>query len=237
MKGTRKTQQRTRTRSTSLRQVFRSDLSRDFDAHLAQLCVLYEDLRIEVSGASSRSLPRLDVLDSSADHAATPQKIGGYRRLYFVRRSIATIREFADCLHYLRKCPEFARLRGSAGHTGEIFDAALRFFSTNEAVFRTSRNNIGGHFGMESAKCAVGKLDSKTVGRIEFVMDERQRTANMRLHFVHEITSIAMTKGMRGKTPQEKIEILFERVSEAYRHATRVVQAMVNVDLWQRFGK
>jgi len=209
----------------------------DFDAHLAQLCVLYQDLRIELAAASARSLPLLDVLDSSVEHASTPQKIGGYRRLYFVRRSIATIREFADCLRYLRKCPEFARLRESADHTAEIFDAALRFFSTNADTFRTSRNNIGGHFGMESAKFAVSRLDSKTVGRIEFVMDQQDRTANMRLHFVHEIVSIAATKGLPGATPQEKVETLFDKVSDAYQHATKVVQAMVNAELWQRFGK
>ena len=107
MKGIRKTKQHTRMRSSSLRQVFRSDLSRDFDAHLAQLCVLYEDLRIEVSALTAKRLPRLDVLDPSGDHSDEPGNIGRYRKLYFLRRSIATIREFAECLGGLRNCPAF----------------------------------------------------------------------------------------------------------------------------------
>ena len=52
-----------RTRSGHLDSVFGSVGShRELNARLAQISVLYEDLRIEAYGVATKSLPRLDVL-------------------------------------------------------------------------------------------------------------------------------------------------------------------------------
>jgi hypothetical protein len=45
--------------------VFNSDLNRDFDAHLAQLSVLYEDLRIETFSMNGGRVAELDAVESS----------------------------------------------------------------------------------------------------------------------------------------------------------------------------
>ena len=47
-------------RVAELRRVFRSDEEQLVDAHIARLCVLYEDLRIELKGVSAASIPLLD---------------------------------------------------------------------------------------------------------------------------------------------------------------------------------
>lgn len=54
---------RTQTRIAELRRIFRSNQKRLLDAYIARLCVLYEDLRIELFAISADSIPNLDVLD------------------------------------------------------------------------------------------------------------------------------------------------------------------------------
>ena len=102
---------RTQTRSQRLGRVFRADEKRQLNAKLARLCVLYEDLRVEVCGIAEPSIPALDVLDSERDNRFTPERIGRYRRYYFVRRSIGTIREFAQALRLIKRRPGFPAQR------------------------------------------------------------------------------------------------------------------------------
>jgi len=102
--------QRSQVKFGNIREVLRTHRKNPFDAHLARLCVLYEDLRMEIEGIRARNVPKLDVLDPRRDHLDHPERMGSYRRHYFLRRSIATLREFAECFGELRKCPEFQAL-------------------------------------------------------------------------------------------------------------------------------
>lgn len=112
--------------------------------------MLYEDLRVEMSGIAEPSMPALDVLDSEQDNRHTPKRIGRYRRYYFVRRSIGTIREFAEALRFLRDDPDFqvgaTRVDEEARAT---LESAVTFFGKNESLLnlKAIRNDIGGHFG------------------------------------------------------------------------------------------
>src|SRR5215472_3601775 len=110
----------------NIRDVFRTHRKNPFDAHLARLCVLHEDLRIEIEGIRASNIPKLDVLEPRRDHLDHPERMGSYRRHYFLRRSIATLREFAE----LRKCPEFQALLDDAD-CGETLNEVIRFFSTH----------------------------------------------------------------------------------------------------------
>jgi hypothetical protein len=66
---------------------------------IARLCVLYEDLRIELAGSAEDRLYPLDL------NAAQ------YRKMYFLRRSVATLLEVASALHKLDSDPEFKDLK------------------------------------------------------------------------------------------------------------------------------
>jgi hypothetical protein len=58
--------------------------------------------------------------------------VSKYRRHYFLRRSFATVREFAECLRDLQNTPEFSAIRSAASPENvKILDDAVRFFSTN----------------------------------------------------------------------------------------------------------
>ena len=78
-----------RVRVAPLGKVFAADEKRQFHAKIARLCVLYEDLRVELSGVQTLSIPDLDVLDSEHENRfSLTRQIGSYRRYYFVRRLI-----------------------------------------------------------------------------------------------------------------------------------------------------
>jgi hypothetical protein len=97
-----------RMRMARLRDVFDAGEERQLNAKLARVCVLFEDLRIEVRGIAELSIAALDVLDSEQENQfAPPHRTGRYRRYYFVRRSISTIREFAEALRLLNSDPGF----------------------------------------------------------------------------------------------------------------------------------
>ena len=77
------------------RQVFGSLCKSSFEAIAARLAVLHEDVRIELHGIAEESIAPLDQLDVR------------YRRVYFLRKSLATLRGFAEAVRHRESCPEF----------------------------------------------------------------------------------------------------------------------------------
>jgi hypothetical protein len=225
-----------RIRYGQLRRVFRAESGGDFDAHLAQLCVLYEDLRIELLAITIRSMAHLDVLDPAAEHRGDKVRIGRYRRHYFLRRSFATIREFAECLGAMRKTEEFQAIKSRVEPSvAKTLDDAVIFFSTNSGMIRTVRNSTGGHFGLEAGRYAIKHVDASAIGKLEFALEKNK--VNVKLHFAGELVATAFTDGLPGKTMEEKIRNAVQGVAESYRHAARVVQIMIATCMMDRFGK
>src|SRR5665213_887337 len=85
----------TKVRMRGLREVFVSQRGDMAQAHMVRLAVLYEGLRIELMATDKGSIRVLDSTDKR------------YRKNYFLRRSIATLVEFAETVRLLDKCPEF----------------------------------------------------------------------------------------------------------------------------------
>jgi hypothetical protein len=100
-------------RTALMRKVFSDHESRhQFDANLARVCVLFEDLRIEIRGITERSLPALDILDPEGESWLNPGSTGRYRTFYFLRRSILTLNEFADAIgRIVRDMDKYPTLR------------------------------------------------------------------------------------------------------------------------------
>jgi hypothetical protein len=218
-------------RTGALRSVFNSGLNRDFDAHLAQLSVLYEDLRIELFSMFGPRVKDVDVLET-LDEDLT--QISKYRRHYFLRRSFASIREFAECLKHLRKTPEFIAIRNAATRqNADVLNDALRFFSKHSEVLRTVRNNTGAHFGVETARYAVEHLDPGSVSRIELAVSVRKVDA--KLHYAGELAATAFAKGVPGNTSSERIKNAIRIVAEAHGHAASFTRVMLSEYLFDRF--
>lgn len=145
-------------RMRELSQVFGPTDGTIVHACIARLAVLYEDLRAESFAIAEASIPSLDVLDDR------------YRIHYFLRRSIATLVEFAETIRLLETCPAFQSIRSRFPHEIEKrWNEAPEFFRQKEPFLKRVRNDIGGHFGQEAAKYAIEHLDPAAVGEIELL--------------------------------------------------------------------
>jgi len=130
-------------RVRQLKDIFGSASGSNFQPIIARLSALYEDLRIELFGIREESLSQLDQLDVK------------YRRMYFLRKSIGTLWEFAEAVRHLENCSEFRLI--ASEFTPEIarrWERASAFFKRNERTLKLVRNDIGGHFGLEAARFA-----------------------------------------------------------------------------------
>ena len=184
-------------RMRELSRVFASPSGFTLHAHIARLAVLYEDLRIELIAIAQASIPVPDITDER------------YRRNYFLRRSIATLVEFAETLRLLDKCTEFQGVKARFGtEIAMYWPKALRFFDKHEALLESVRNDIGGHFGQKAAIYAKDNLDPTAVGKIEAKYME-----TIHLHFAGEIAASAALRHLPGSTAKKRFENLLTRRS------------------------
>jgi hypothetical protein len=218
-------------RSAQLRDVFKADGERQLSANLARLCVLYEDLRVEWCGIAEHSIPALDVLDSEQDNRVAPERIGRYRRYYFVRRSIGTIREFAEALRLVNEEPSWQlNVTRIPEEVKAEWDSGIAFFKQNEALLRAIRNDIGGHFGHQTALNALDNLRPDASSTIELVDGK-----DLRLRFAGEIAATALLPHLQDDDIKEYRTLLRECIKPAYQHAGRCVRILVVAYLWPRF--
>jgi hypothetical protein len=213
--------------------VFKADENRQLNAELARLCVLYEDLRVELFGIVEPRIAALDILDLEQENRFAPERIGRYRRYYFVRRSIGTIREFAEALRLINGDPDLQLndLRFVEGAKA-TWDSGIAFFEENEAFLRAIRNDIGGHFGHVAALNALDKLRPDAFSTIE-LLDGKE----LRLHFAGEIAASALLPHLQNEDITEYQALLRECIIPAYKHATQCVQILVLEYLWPNFGR
>src|SRR5487761_47777 len=207
-------------RIRELSQVFGPPPGSPLPACIARLAVLYEDLRIETLAVAETSMPVLDVTDER------------YRRNYFLRRSIATVVEFAETLRLLDGDVDFQTIRfGFNPEMAKSWAKALRFFAKHEALLQSVRNDIGGHFGQKAARYATANLASGVVGKIE-----AKYLRTVHLHFAGEIAATATMRHLSGSTNTRKFLYLLRVVKTSFRHATRCVHLIFFTYLYPRFG-
>jgi hypothetical protein len=132
------------TRIGSLDRVFSYGTSELLN-RLAQLSVLFEDLRIEWGGLPENiSLGDLDTIGSD------------YRRNYFLRRSLVTLIEFRDCLTDVLFTKEFRNAQSTlSAMDKELITTADQYFKTHNKRMKEFRNMFGGHLDQESVKFAT----------------------------------------------------------------------------------
>jgi hypothetical protein len=176
-------------------------------AHLARLAVLYEDLRIEITGVVEASIPALDTTDEK------------YHRNYFLRRSIATVIEFAETFRLLSECDDFALVKKGFDKTAlHRWQRATKFFKEKEPYLKKVRNDIGGHFGTNAALHALDEVGSSAVGMIEaFLVGDKE--ADIRFKFAGELAAAAMLRNKKRKTSVANFGHLIKLVRASHRYA------------------
>jgi len=160
-----------------------------------------------------------------------------YRRNYFLRRSVATLREFAETYRLLSKCSDLQLLTKSFNQVAaRRWERALSFFLKHESFFKLVRNDIGGHFGLNAAVYSLSTLGPTITGKIEYAR-YRDKGQGVKLHFASEIAARAHLKHLKGTTEERKLSYLLRRIVVGYRHAIWTADVVVFYYLWPRFGK
>lgn len=214
---------RTLLRSGMLARIFSVQTDRELHEIIARLCVLFEDLRIEISGLCAEDLDRLDECG----------KIG--RQLYFLRRSLATLFEFTEALKELDQLPAFRPIRARFHPIAERHWArALTYFEKHERHVVRMRHNVGGHFGKQAADAAVANLLPSAVGSLEIALNSKGGGA--KLYFATEIVATAVLKNVVGDSSQTKTRRMMRHAVVAYRNAVWAVDCVTGTYLWERFG-
>jgi hypothetical protein len=191
---------------------------------IARLCVLFEDLRIEISGLSADDLGRLDECGKNG------------RGLYFLRRSIATLHEFTSALDDLDQLPSFQPVRARFnGVAQRHWDRALKYFRKHERYVARMRHNVGGHFGKQATESAVRNLYPASVGSLEIF--SYGSTGGAKLLFATEIAATATLGNVKGDSSQARSRKMVRRAVVGYRHAVWAVDCIVKFYLWDRFGR
>ena len=154
-----------------------------FSAKIARLCVLYEDLRIELLAIEAEAIPELDAVSSEI------------RRHYFLRRSIATLHEFSQALRLVNESNEFqnrvkTQFDAASSHRWQM---AIRFFDRVDKLLRDVRNDVGGHFGLIAALYAVRHFKSDSVGSLEletqWIASHKEPTVTAKVHLAGEVAA------------------------------------------------
>jgi hypothetical protein len=205
---------------------------------IAQLSVLYEDLRIETFAltSSDEEVKRLDCLDKR------------YRVHYFLRRSIATLFEFRGALIKTWKTAEFKAAHMSATDANaplslksrnvlfaKIADS-LRFFERHHPLIEALRNAVGGHFNDDAAALATRNLHPDAMSKLEIIFHPYGKGGGPKLHYAGEIAAMAFTKSLPGIKPRaEEIEDAICMIRDAYSQAAQAMHALIVLFVWDRF--
>ena len=190
---------------------------------IAGLCVLFEDLRIEISGIAADDLGRLDECGKNG------------RGLYFLRRSIATLHEFTMALNELDQLPSFQPVRARFNEVAQRHWArAIRYFRKHDSYVARMRNNVGGHFGKQAAKTALKNLAPTSIDSLEFI--SYGPAGGARLFFASEIAATATLRNVKGDSSQAKARKMMRHASVGYRHAVWAFDCIIKFYLWERFG-
>lgn len=202
-----------------------------FYAQLARLCVLHEDLRLEI--IEIHEPPR----SREFTHFAY--------RLYFWRRAIATLQEFSDALVHLDKQDSFDLIRNRLDPQElAIWNDAIKHFKSIKPQLEHVRNDIGGHFGLKAAMGALQRLayaeQGESTGSIEDCELEGASPyfhVPLRLHFASDIAAAAMVETSKSRDWAGVENVLKQLWAESHQHAYQSVRLIVATHLWDRFGR
>jgi hypothetical protein len=125
-------------------------------AKIARLCILREDLLIEMQGVYVEDIKDLD--------ESSPQS----RRMYFLRNLIRTQMELSGALQTLLNSSEFRDLRDNAPKgIQKAFDEAAAIMREAHPVAKDIRNDICGHVRESAVQAALERIDPDSWGFLD----------------------------------------------------------------------
>ncbi|MEP7307941.1 MAG: hypothetical protein ABJA98_20755 [Acidobacteriota bacterium] len=188
-------------------------------AQIARFVVLYEDLKIELNAVERESIPFLD--DAGAE----------YRRLYFLRRTLATFREMRSAFHQLDEDPDFRRqvIHAMNAEFKGVWSAAVNYFDDNAETIRAARNAVGGHFSNGAARHVVEEMGDR-VGSVDITFHRSGTGGGATFKLAGELVAAAMSHSKPiGADDLQYFEDLIRIMVGALGHAIKAVHILAIV--------
>jgi hypothetical protein len=156
---------------------------------IARLCILREDLQIEMKGVLTGDIAALD--ESSA----------GGRRIYFLRNLIRTQTELSSAIQRLMLTPEFKVLLQKAPlEIQKAFNNAVTVIGKAHPIAKDVRNDICGHVLEGAVHAALERIDFDVWG----FLDVGKTAEFTHLKFAGEMTAEMLLKDV---TKEERADI------------------------------
>ncbi|RPH80567.1 MAG: hypothetical protein EHM80_04865 [Nitrospiraceae bacterium] len=182
----------------NLRKLFPPD--DEFATCIARLCILREDLSMEIKGIAAGPFGSLD-----ANTIA-------WRHNYFFRNSARTLREIASALQRLRKVPEFQRaLQKKASTDGyKAFEKFCTQMQDASGLIGELRNSIGGHVKHNAVAKGLKLINDSDNVFWERPIHRQDRLAHTHHPFVSELFIAILQAGDRADNmpPRSATEML-----------------------------
>ena len=182
----------------NLRKIFPPD--DEFATCIARLCILREDLSLEIKGIVAGPFDSLDTNTIA------------WRHNYFFRNSVRTLQEIASALHGLRSVPEFKRTIQKRFSTGErkAFEEFCTQIQDAGGVIGEVRNIMGGHVKHMAVGKGLKLINHDRTGFWERPFSPEDRLAHTRHTFVSELFIAVLQAGDRGDDlpPRDVTEVL-----------------------------
>jgi hypothetical protein len=172
-----------------------------YAASVARLCILREDLALEMWGLYARGLGRLD------RHSLI------WRRLYFWRNLVKTLWEIRKTIESLNTVPEFKRaLKIQPARRRKQFEKVVMQLETHQDLVKKMRDSLGGHVLSRTVEQALNNMPFGQFGYVE--VGGKQK--DMHYKFAGEI----VVRMLLGEVPEALEEI------EANRHFKTVASLL-----------
>lgn len=168
-------------------------------AKIARLCILREDLLLEMEGVNSEDIDALD------DHSAE------FRRMYFVRNLVRTQMELSGAIQVLLKDKEFKNLL--AKEPVEIqnhFRKAAQTIAKAHPLAKDVRNDICGHVRENAVQEALERSDPASWG----FLDLNKIAKHTHYKFAGELVAAILLKGVSDEERSKIKSVKWETIAE-----------------------
>jgi len=210
--------------------VFRTVPDSAFERGLARLCVLYEDIRIEILGASLPS-SAVVALEASGSH---------YRHLYFMRRALLSLREFDSAIEQIRYSTEFQNLEAQARSESDAYYLRLwvpawEFFRAQGTLLNRIRGDVGGHFGDDVARRAFAAIPNNVPVEVRIERDSGQQQRVL-LPFATDLVARAAFAHLPPGNDSDRLNAMTDLLVGALRYAMDAVHFVLEAVLLPRMS-
>jgi hypothetical protein len=160
-------------------------------ATVARLCILREDLFLEMLGMETSEIEALD------------RNTHKWRQLYFLRNSIRTLFEIRSAIETLQRNRKFRELlKVQPQEQRNEFQRLLREFTKAHGLLKDIRDSTGGHVPQARVQAALNEMSFDR----EDLLEVGQKSIDTHYRFVGELLVAILLIGVPEREQKGKID-------------------------------